>query len=134
MSSNVKVATTTTKKRKYNKLPKYAFTYNLLSNKDGCRFDKLFLKYFRDVLEGTYKVISSCDEYCEYLLFIEDMIECFEYEDFNENYKSSISFYDKLDCEDVKQTKEYKDFLKILYKLDKICDKRKIGRLFYVIN
>ena len=108
----MKVETPTTRKREYNRLPKYAFTWQLLSEKEEQTFKKCFASY-QDVLEGTY----NCVGYYEYLLFTEEMIECLE-----ENIE-----------EEIKTFKKYQDFVKLLIKLGRICDKRKIGRLFFVL-
>lgn len=104
-------------KRKYNRLPKFAFTTDLLSDAEEKKLKLCFISY-QNILEGTYMVIGGCGDYYEYLLFPDEMIERL-----NENV-----------ADDTKTFGKYKDFIKILTKLDKICFAKNIQRLFINFN
>jgi hypothetical protein len=100
-------------------LHRYAFTWQLLTEEQNKQLLKCFYHY-QDILEGTYSILGNdSGDYYEYLLFVEEMIECLD------NYKTDLNSQ-----EEWKPTDEFTTLYKLLEKLEKICTKRKIGRLF----
>ncbi len=108
---------TTTKQRQ--SLYRYAFTWELLTDEQDKQFLKCFYHY-QDILVGTYNILGNdSSDYYEYLLFTGEMLECLD------GYKDDVTSQ-----EEWRPTKEFTTLYKLLEKLDRICTKRKIGRLF----
>jgi hypothetical protein len=120
MSNEVKVEVSTTKKKTQNRLPRYAFISQFLTEKQEQTFKECFY-FYMDNLEGTYSRLGDYYyDYYEYLLYTREMLDCLN------SYRTDMNWK-----EEWKPTKEFTTLYKLLTKLDNICDRKKIGRLFF---